>query len=820
MEEVILILEKYKLPKLNYKVHWRARVNQLMKSRLERYYVTIVQGYKKTGKTTTIVEYLSRLQKRKKIHIIWLRCENLNQQMIKEVRVILTILARQVEKKSVYIVADGLEKIQNATIVSGLFGIINQNFENVRYILSTQGAIPSCAISLMSQQRCNLISWFQLLYENQEILEYFNQMRQGEEDAITLEYPSYLFPIPWIMGSCLFCTGSTKREKDFYYTVNIKKMRSIQDQFMIEEWTEKTKRLLSKIYIYRNITVEMIEYLFPLENMQEVAKNFSDECCLLMKTGDAAYTIDCTLANYIRVIVEERFERDKIRRNYQIGARYYQEKKQYQKALELYWLSGDYKKIVQVVLDSIVVVSDEVEVGKLIIKLETIPIEILNEYPMSYVLLCLKEICLFRMKKAEQWFKQLKMLYHKSARQLPLSKKQKECVECYLMMVLLFPGCKDENTYRNIREQVGDFCLNGYIEYLSNIRWAAYICTNLTIIWGTKLWLVKLDYNEKLKSFLGEYGMCYMELYAGFIYALKAKKKKGIYYLTKGIGRCFKNDLIDGAIFGEYVLDLYLFNGNWTKDIRCSQQLYEMREQTNVFYIKRAYESYLIQEKLFVNDEIAISRWWQENNCKMREMSNFNSYRRYVTMIRVALYKGCYSKAQAWIELMIENSIELNADLMLVELYSLYAFFWDLNKNERGTIEYIHKALELMKKNGFYNNLAIDGTMSLKVLDLYKEKVLLGEKNNFFEKVYCCTEIVAKRYPNYFSANSNREVKLTPAELGMLRELNTGKSLQEIAQTLCISLNTVKHHTKNIYSKLKVNKRMLAVEEAKELGIL
>ena len=62
--------------------------------------------------------------------------------------------------------------------------------------------------------------------------------------------------------------------------------------------------------------------------------------------------------------------------------------------------------------------------------------------------------------------------------------------------------------------------------------------------------------------------------------------------------------------------------------------------------------------------------------------------------------------------------------------------------------------------------------------------------------------------------------KLADRELEVLHLIAVGLSNREIAEKLFISLNTVKTHTKNIYSKLDVNSRIKAVARAKELGLL
>ena len=61
---------------------------------------------------------------------------------------------------------------------------------------------------------------------------------------------------------------------------------------------------------------------------------------------------------------------------------------------------------------------------------------------------------------------------------------------------------------------------------------------------------------------------------------------------------------------------------------------------------------------------------------------------------------------------------------------------------------------------------------------------------------------------------------LSDRELEILALITAGLKNQEIADQLVISLNTVLYHTKNIYSKLGVNKRALAIAKARELKLI
>ncbi|MCD4695227.1 MAG: LuxR C-terminal-related transcriptional regulator [Bacteroidales bacterium] len=84
----------------------------------------------------------------------------------------------------------------------------------------------------------------------------------------------------------------------------------------------------------------------------------------------------------------------------------------------------------------------------------------------------------------------------------------------------------------------------------------------------------------------------------------------------------------------------------------------------------------------------------------------------------------------------------------------------------------------------------------------------------FFEKIMLAFETRKKRIKD-----SATEV-LSNRELDVLKLVSDNLSNQEIADSLFISLNTVKTHVKNIHLKLDVANRTKAVAKAKEINLL
>ncbi len=69
-------------------------------------------------------------------------------------------------------------------------------------------------------------------------------------------------------------------------------------------------------------------------------------------------------------------------------------------------------------------------------------------------------------------------------------------------------------------------------------------------------------------------------------------------------------------------------------------------------------------------------------------------------------------------------------------------------------------------------------------------------------------------------ASSPLTEPLTKRELEVLHLMGEGLTYNEIASQIMVSLNTVRTHVKNIYSKLLVHKRSQALARARELDIL
>jgi LuxR family transcriptional regulator, maltose regulon positive regulatory protein len=98
----------------------------------------------------------------------------------------------------------------------------------------------------------------------------------------------------------------------------------------------------------------------------------------------------------------------------------------------------------------------------------------------------------------------------------------------------------------------------------------------------------------------------------------------------------------------------------------------------------------------------------------------------------------------------------------------------------------------------------------------YAEKLLAAFSSPMVEP----QSMIVQRKSEIRNQKSEIVEPLSERELEVLKLLGTELSGPEIARQLSVSLNTVRTHTKNIYSKLGVSNRRAAVRRAEELDLL
>ena len=190
-----------------------------------------------------------------------------------------------------------------------------------------------------------------------------------------------------------------------------------------------------------------------------------------------------------------------------------------------------------------------------------------------------------------------------------------------------------------------------------------------------------------------------------------------------------------------------------------------------------------------------------------------------ISQVRVLLALGDTSAAVTVLE-PLRSQVEAKgwADDRL-KVILLQAVAHHAHGEKETAVQLLSDALALAEPGGFIRLFVDEG---LPMAQLLSEAAAHGIMSDYSGKLLALFEAEGRQSEDKSYPPPAQPLidPLSKRELEILTLIAAGLKNKEIAEQLIISLNTVLYHIKNIYSKLGVNKRALAINKARELKLL
>jgi LuxR family maltose regulon positive regulatory protein len=152
----------------------------------------------------------------------------------------------------------------------------------------------------------------------------------------------------------------------------------------------------------------------------------------------------------------------------------------------------------------------------------------------------------------------------------------------------------------------------------------------------------------------------------------------------------------------------------------------------------------------------------------------------------------------------------------LVEIWIARALMYHTEGRAEDARHVIQAALSTSAPRGYFRIFLDEADLMRPLLESVKPRLKDTNLSTFVKRLLeAMPEESAKG-----KTHLTHEERLSDRELEVLRLLAAGESYKEIGQKLYLSLNTVQFHVKNIYGKLLVNKRVQAIEKAREMRLI
>jgi len=213
-------------------------------------------------------------------------------------------------------------------------------------------------------------------------------------------------------------------------------------------------------------------------------------------------------------------------------------------------------------------------------------------------------------------------------------------------------------------------------------------------------------------------------------------------------------------------------------------------------------------------------RWAEDSGLDADDMPSFSQRVAYTMLARVLIAQGKIAQAYGLL-VKLRNDAEISdrkGDL--IKILALQALSLQTQGDTDQAITTLEKSLTLAESGGFIRIFVDEGPP---MAHLLYEAATRGIAPDYVSRLLGAFRVAeAKQAASSQTQPPEAELiePLSERELEVLQLIAEGLTNQEVSSRLYLSLHTVKAHTRNIYSKLGVNNRTLAVATARSLGIL
>ena len=225
-----------------------------------------------------------------------------------------------------------------------------------------------------------------------------------------------------------------------------------------------------------------------------------------------------------------------------------------------------------------------------------------------------------------------------------------------------------------------------------------------------------------------------------------------------------------------------------------------------------------------------VEHWFQNNGLGAYDMLTIEREYEYITLARTLIARKEWDQALLCLTRLLVFAEEKKRPASIIEVLNLQAVVYMEQGEHDKSIRALQESLFWGEGGGYLRSFIDEGLPMLELLANFSRWQRKHRRTNI--KVSAQYVKNLSRLINDNAASgvygalarvktpSRQAEDLTKREFEVLRLLAQGLTYKEIAVRLTVSISTVKTYTGNIFSKLGVNNRTLAVERAREYGLL
>ncbi|HSG16159.1 MAG TPA: LuxR C-terminal-related transcriptional regulator, partial [Anaerolineae bacterium] len=220
----------------------------------------------------------------------------------------------------------------------------------------------------------------------------------------------------------------------------------------------------------------------------------------------------------------------------------------------------------------------------------------------------------------------------------------------------------------------------------------------------------------------------------------------------------------------------------------------------------------------------AASRWAHERALEASDDPPYLREEEYIVLTRILIAQGRTADALELSERVMGKAVASGRNATTIQVLLIQALAYYVQGDMNQALIALERALALAEPEGAIRLFLDEGEPMAELLEAFSKQPS-DTGREFLDSVlhgFHASQIPAEstQIDDRIVKDSDLVEPLSQRELEVLRLLAAGLSYREIAEELYVSINTVKAHAKNIYSKLGVHGRMQAAQRARELTLI
>ena len=280
-------------------------------------------------------------------------------------------------------------------------------------------------------------------------------------------------------------------------------------------------------------------------------------------------------------------------------------------------------------------------------------------------------------------------------------------------------------------------------------------------------------------------------------------------YLNEGMALSRQGMLLDQVIAGmAFYVHLTVCQGNTAEFLNAFDEVHAIIEGYGVERVYSVVAAYRARMQIFLADMKAVDQWAKAYQAG-RPDSSFEYAE--LTLVRYLLMRGDYEVVPSILQPLLDAARHEGRFRASMEIKLLFSRCYQDKGDIPTALKWLSEALEIAAPEGFIR-LFLDEAPVLELLPQVREvapdlvDAILGQQKS-------ATDVGRPAQPQL-------PEPLTEQELNILALIVDGKTNQQIADELFVTVGTVKWHVHNILQKLGVNNRTQATIRAQELRLL